>query len=763
MSVSEAPRLYPASPFAGAGLTTAAEQPASTGPVVAEHQLNTPFAEPLASFDESDLEAEAYATLRAEFEDEEFAEALEALTDEVAARHLTATGSWSQESEGLRLAGAEAEQWMETVAVRADQLLAELETQFADRPATAVGEAEIDAVAGYSEQFAAGPVDAQELFLGKLIGKVKKVVKGVGKVVGKMLPLGKLFGFLRKLIRPLLERVLKKAIGKLPPQLQPIATKLAAKFTGAPAKTDPAAAPEPAADATPDAAPDAASAGESPWSTEALADGFDSMLAEAVLTPHEAAATELFAEFEAIPAVAGEGPYDELDTARQNLARQLVEAEPDKPPIAEMEQFIPAVMAAMKLIKLGVKVIGRKRVVSFVAKLLATLISGMIGPVAAKQLSGPVADAGLKLLGLEAEGADGMLGAEALVATAEDTVREVLAMPAESLDNELLLEAAVQEAFLAAAVRHFPGQVLRPDLVEARGGGTGGIWVMFPRSAGSHYRYKKFSVVQPVQLTRPVARQVIFADGETLEDRLLEAGAGRWPVQAEAHFYELLPGGEIGHLAAFELDGRQESYHDGAQEFELLAATRPLPIQHPPDRGRPGPPPAHGGHGPGTRVVRLTVPGLRLRRRSPFRLRLDLTAARPALRIHLHVSERNAHQLIEHLAKQRHAQVVALIRESVGEPIRQAMTVRLRRALTKRGITLAEGAPARITNHLAEAILRAVAKQLPDAAAALSTAARDPAPGVTLSFGFTFADRAAMGRGETGDPTLTIRPGVHRD
>jgi hypothetical protein len=56
-----------------------------------------------------------------------------------------------------------------------------------------------------------------------------------------------------------------------------------------------------------------------------------------------------------------------------------------------------------------------------------------------------------------------------------------------------------------------------------------------------------------------------------------------------------------------------------------------------------------------------------------------------------------------------------------------------------------------------------VAKQLPAAAAALATAAKGPAPGVTLTFSFTFADRAALERGEVGDPALSIVAGDHRD
>src|SRR5262249_32250735 len=128
---------YETSPFAGAALSTGA---LSIGAAVAREvgaepmaaSIRTPFTEALASLDEADLELEAFDALRAEFEDEGFLEALEALADEAAARHLSAAGSWSQESEGMRLASSEAEQWMETVAAQADRLLAELEAHFGE-------------------------------------------------------------------------------------------------------------------------------------------------------------------------------------------------------------------------------------------------------------------------------------------------------------------------------------------------------------------------------------------------------------------------------------------------------------------------------------------------------------------------------------------------------------------------------------------------------------------------------------------------------
>ncbi|HZC99994.1 MAG TPA: hypothetical protein VFA46_07325 [Actinomycetes bacterium] len=751
------------SPFAGADLTTMGEAgPTST--VAVASALTTPFSEALASLGESDLEAEAFAALIAEFEDDEFTEALEALVNEAAARHLASTGTWSHESGAMQLAHTELEQWLETVAAEADRQLAALEAHFGDRPVDSVSESEIDAVGGSGMEHAAldSPIDAQELFFKKLLDKAKKVVKGAVKLVkkgvkavGKVLPTGKIFGALRKLVRPLLKRVLAKAIGKLPASLRPAARRLAGKVSGAVRK------------ATGD------SEAEDMPEAEALSSEFDEALAEAVLAPNDAAMTEALDAFEAEAAgvSTSDSAVEALDVARQRLARQLVDAQPGQPPVAEMEQFIPVVMAAMPLVKLGVKIIGRTRVVKFVAGLLANLIKPMIGPEVATPLSRHIADAGLRLLGLEAEGSDdGMLGAEALVAATEDTIREVMALPEASLEHELLVEAAVEEAFEQAAMRHFPPQVLRPDLAMAEQDDERGIWVPLPRSTRPHFRYKKYSVVQPVRITRPMAQAVTFTEGDTLEERLLDQGVTTWPVQAEIHTYELLPGGEMGHLAAFELGG--ESYADGALEFDELEDERPL--RQPGGARTRRRPPAHGGRRPGgarrggrrragTRVVRLMVKGKRLRRRPRFALKLDVTSAAPQLALHLLISERVAHKMAGDLEHKRHAQVVAAVRLLVGEPRQKAMAARLQRLLAKQGITLPEGGSAKLAAALAEAVERVVAAQLPDAAPTLATAAKDPAAGATLTFTFPFADRDALTRGEPGEPALQIRAGMHRD
>jgi hypothetical protein len=751
------------SPFAGADLTTMAEG-APTSPAAVASSLTTPFSEAMASLGESDLEAEAFAALTAEFEDEEFTEALEALVSEAAARHLASTGSWSHESGAMQLARTEVEQWLETVAAEADRQLSALEAHFGDRPVDSVSESEIEAVGGSGMEYAAldSPVNAQELFFKKLLDKAKKVVKGAVKLakqgikaVGKLLPTGKIFAALRKLVSPLLKRVLAKAIGKLPEPLRPAAKRLAGKLSGAVTGAVGAATGD-------------SGAADAP-ATEALSAEFDEALAEAVLAPSDAAMTEALEAFEAEAATVttSESAVEALDTARHRLARQLVDAQPAQPPVAEMEQFIPVVMAAMPLVKLGVKIVGRDRVVKFVAGLLANLIKPMIGPEVATPLSRHIADAGLRLLGLEAEG-DGMLGAEALVAATEDTIREVMSLPEASLEQELLVEAAVEEAFEQAVVRHFPPQVLRPDLAQAERDDERGIWVALPRSTRPHLRYRKYSVVHPLRLTRPMAQAVVFAEGDTLEERLLDEGATTWPVQAELHTYELLPGGDVGHLAAFELEG--ESYADGALEFDELEDERPL---RQPGGGGAGQRPLAGAgrrpggtyrgrRHPGRRVVRLKVRGRRLRRRPRFALKLDVTSAAPQLVLHLLISERVAHQIAGDLEHKRQAQVVAAVRRLVGEPRQKAIAARLQRMLARQGITLPEGGSAKLAAALAQTVERVVAAQLPEAAATLASAAKDPAAGATLSFTFPFADRDALTRGEPGEPTMQIRAGMHR-
>jgi hypothetical protein len=722
-----------ASPFAGAHLTAGdeaeAERPAASAWVGA---AVSPFAQGFTTEDETETEQAHWAALVDELSDESFDEAVESLVDEVAGRHLQSMASWASNAEAAALASQEAAEWVAELGASADRLLGQLEQQYADRPTDTVTQQGLDEALA---QFATGtdPVaTASEQFLGGLVKKAFKAAKGVAKAglsaVGKLLPMGKLFGLLRRLVRPLLKRVLAKAINRLPANIRGPATELARKFGVAEAE-----------------------------SGDEIAAEFDAQFAELLVAPTDAAAEQMLAEAEA-EALQEHDPLARLDAARATLAGELAQAEPGRPPTEQLEQFIPAVMAALPLVRAGINVVGRQRVKTFLATALATLIQGYVGPVAAKALAPHIADIGLRLLKLEAESSE-LLGAEALVDTLEETIASVALLPVSSLEDPLRLESEIADAFSEAAGRLLPREVLRPDLetFETEDEGAGEGWVLMPRRTAGCRRYRRFNRVYDVAISRPRARAIILGE-DTLEDRLLEAGVERWPVQAEAHIYEAMLGTHLGHLAAFEGEGAPA----GADEFEDLTPETAAILVGQPGLGR-----RVGGARvtPGRRFFRLVVPGRVVRRRrSMIVIRLDATGAQPTLRLHLRLGERSSHLLSGHLSKNALPDALGVIRRLVGPVVRQSVATRLARHIAK--ATAAPVSPTRgneLAGHVIESMLTVLSEQLPTKTAELAAAAKDPAPGLTLTFGFRFADKAALAKGQPEAPSLTIRAGQHRD
>jgi hypothetical protein len=726
------------SPFAAQELYVGVR--ASPFDETAPREVASPFTEAF-SLGAHDPEQQLSQSLLAELEDEEFVEALEALANEAASRYMRASVAFERESGVPVIDPTDAERWTESLADRADELLAELEREFAQRSVESVTDDELDAALarGFPQLEAfVDPLDAQELFFGRLKKKLKKVGKAAKNIVkkgvqaaSKVMPLGIIFRRLRPLIKPLLKRVLAKAIGKLPQPLREPARKLAAKYGLRPSR-------------------EVADGYASEFDEFAME--FDLQVAEA-LTGGEADLPTSF-ESEAVGEVAaGEGEVTaaQLDVARERLRRRLVEAEPDASLETQLEQFLPA--AILPVVRTGIRLVGRKRVVRFVAGLLANLIRPVVGGQLARPLSVQIADKGLRLLSLEAEADDVRLGPEAVVATVEDTVAEVFTLPDELLENELFLEAAVQDAFHEAAARHFPGSVLRPDVVDLEDESERGVWVMMPRATGPAYRYRKYSRAIPVRLTRGMARNVVFSDGETLDDRLSDAGEVDWPVEVEVEAYELLPGSQVGHLAPFEAEGGLEAL----DQFDTIEKAGPLPL--PQDMLRPGSPRGHRN----PRVVRVRVHGRALRRRSPVELRLDLSGAAPTLRLHVWLSERRAHALVASIERRRRRDVVSMVKAIGGAGMRRVVTKRLGRTLARRGLTRPEAALATLADQLFDGLAGAVAGQIDTMAPALVAAAKDPADGLTMTATFRFASRDAIGSQPPSTPTVTIRPGRHRD
>jgi hypothetical protein len=735
------------SPFGAATLTRELEMEQSGSFESFGGALESPFAEALATTDEAGFEALALETVMGELENEGFDEAVQGLVDEAAARHLASTASWSSESEAPQLAANEVETWLGGVATEADRLLERLEQQFSDRPLEAINLAEFE-MEGDRLIAEAGPLSfATEQFLGKLIKKAKGLVKGAVNLakkgiaaVGKILPLGKIFGALKKLVQPLLKRVLQMALNKLPANLRPIAQKLADKLFG----SKEAEAPQ----------TEAMSVGE-------VTEAFDARLAEAMLASTDSRVNELMAEAEAEAESQAREPVADLDVARARLARQLEAATPGVSPVAELEQFIPVVMAALPIIRMGISIIGRDKVVNFIADKLAGLIKGHIGPEAAKALARPIVDVGLRMLTLEAEASGGAeaLGSEAMVATLEDTIRSIAELPAEAFADPLRLEAETQEAFAEAVARHVPRSLLARNLRAIETTDDRGVWIYMPRVTRPCYRYKKFTHVFRVPISQPVARAIRFPSGDTLERRLLDAGARVWPVQSEVHLYETLPGTQLGHLAAFETGATAGESAEVTSEFEALTPEVAAMLVKEPGLGAR---PRH--HGRARRLFRVVAPGLRVKRASRFTVRLDTTATSPALRVHLRLSERESHELSAALGRKQHAQVIAQLRVVLGAAFRAALTARLTRQLAaKAGAPVPPNRAAALAEKVAESVLSVVSTKLPESATALAQAARDAARGMTLTFEFRFADKPALVTGDPEAPTMTIRPGWHRD
>jgi hypothetical protein len=707
-------------------------------------EMSSPFSESFTTDDGVAMEAELTEMLLAELDDEEFTEALGALATEASQRHMSGAVGWNYEAGVPVIDPTDVEQWMETLGMQADQVLEELGQLFQDRSVESVTDEELDdAMARSFPQLEAftDPLDAQQMFFGSLKKKLKKIAKSAKNVVkkgielaSKIMPLGIIYRRLRPIIKPLLRKVLARAIGKLPQSLREPARLLAQKFGLQPAS-------------------------EFESEFEYFAAEFDMQVAETLTSsdPYALEAFEAEAMQEQVADAQEPNIAEQLDIARERLTQQILEADPDESPTAAMEQFIP--LAIMPIVKTGIKLIGRKRIVTFVAGLLAKLIQPVVGRQLAKPLSVQIADKGLALLSLESEAESGRLGAEAVVAATEETIAEVFSMPDELLESELFLEAAVQDAFHRAVARHIPGTFLRRDVVDPENESESGVWVMMPRVTGPLYRYQKYSTPMRVRVPRAMARGVVFSDGETLEERLADEGETTWPVDVEIEAYELLPGSDVGHLTSFELESEYGSHDDAAMEFDTLEEAGVLPL--PPDmersaRRRPRP-------GQNPRLIRVRAHGRGLRRKSPVSVRLDLSGAQPAIRLHIWVSERRAHTMVEHLQKQQHREVVAAFRAITGDSMRLVVARRLGAMLRRRKLSRDEAAVTALTNQLFDGLLGSLANQLPGLAGTLGTAAKDPARGLTVTAAFTFPSKEAIGGGIASSPTLTVHPGRHRD
>lgn len=452
-----------------------------------------------------------------------------------------------------------------------------------------------------------------------------------------------------------------------------------------------------------------------------------------------------------------EDALTDLDNARARLAGQLTEFTGENP-VGPIQEFLPAVLAIRQLLKLGLKVSGsRDKLINLLAEPLAALIRNIIGPsnirriaaVVGKSPDTMIARAGVGLaftaLGLETAGPQDQtaIPGEALASAVEATVNRVLdELSSEELTDPLQVSAAVQRSFAEAAAAYLPDRVLRSDLPERETQSEGGLWVLMPRSTAPRYRFRKYSRVYVVPISRSAARRVRWSDGGTLEQYLLDLGVHRWPVRAEVDLYETVPGTSLGHLTRDETLPAAET--PTYSEFQELTPEVAGVLLGEPGLGRRLPvartsrPLNHTC--PGQRFYRIRVgrfPTARVRRpRRHVTIRWEPAERR--MRIAIRLSERRARALQALL--QRSAPAGRRDLPSVLTALRETVLPRLRTRIARRllisGFVSDPALAATIAGDMAGAAGAGLSQFLVQRGAQLCAAVANSMEGVTIILTF---------------------------
>jgi hypothetical protein len=565
----------PESPF----MNTPPTAEVVSAPATHFRPIETPFAsEYHGDHSRPSPQAEDFASLMDELRDEEFDEALEDLVDEAGAVVEEAFSGEIGDPQRDRVAMERAvRNYLQPLEVEAERMLDRMSEGLAGKDLGVLNESEVDSMLESFASITNELPPAFEGFLGSLVKKAKKAVKGALKVAKKvasvvaaphMLVLGRLKG----LVRPILERVLRMAIDRLPVAVRPIASQLARRFlgikiatpapvpssSGAPAASAPIDSPSTAGAPTMDAPTAAPTMDDGAGAADATVDAttadpatvqeeMDARLVGYMLageTFDESAVQESFSSYYETPVDA----LQSLDSARQELAGRLATLDEDESAAPAVEQFLPAILPALKL---GLRIVGRRRVVRFLAGLVARFIARYVGQAQAKALSTALVDTGLKLINLESPDEREAAG-QAIASTVEDTVtRLVQRAPASAWESEALLEAYAHEAFQEAASAHFPDRLIRAELHESAN--ASGVWAAFPATA-ARKSAKKYSRVIELTITRQTADAVRTFGGRSLRNFLRDRMGVQLqqPVKVRVHLYEAIPGTRLSLIALHE-------------------------------------------------------------------------------------------------------------------------------------------------------------------------------------------------------------------
>ncbi|MFF1634214.1 hypothetical protein [Leifsonia sp. NPDC058248] len=505
----------------------------------------TPWAENLTPFSETSspmgeresLLDSAFEAVRDEAFDEAVGELLAETEDAVAQRFSDESPASSGERE--RIAAGH----LAPIQFAAERYLESLAEGLSNVDVEALGEQQLDELLDRFDPELTEISPAGEEFIGGLIRKAKSAVKfvvntakKVGSAAGGLLT-GALKGLV-KLIRPLLKRVLSFAIGRLPAPLQAPARLLSSKLFGE-SESEQFEADRSGEDfaTTPAVASD----------TETLVDSFDAALAEAMLSEGETGGESEAFDVEYLDEGAtGSTELEALAEARGRLIDALSEAKSGDEVAPAVEQFIPALLGALRV---GISLVGRPRVVGFLAKFLGKLIGKWVGPTISGPLSNAIVDTGLRLISLEQ--LEPELETEAvpvmLASTIEDTVRQLAETQEYELEDESLMQAATARAFDRSVGANFPPTLIRTGVQRAPA--LGGRFVA--RRARTLRPYRRYSRSPEIEVTATIADKLDTFGGVTLGASLKAAGL-TLPARVRIHIFQATVGTSLRRIAAIE-------------------------------------------------------------------------------------------------------------------------------------------------------------------------------------------------------------------
>ncbi|AYB32852.1 hypothetical protein [Chryseolinea soli] len=527
------------------------ERPEETSPTPEFYSSSSEFESPFsATYNAEDSislnqpKAEAFVELLAELNHEDFKESLMAMAGEIeesVIARFSYEGSHGNHYPYLKQRTSEyiAPLLREVDAVidRASQAVSsrEFEGLSAENIERFVNEMEFE----YTEQLS----PAQEQFLGGLVNKVKSAVKAGAKLVNKLNPINLALNKLKGLIKPLLNKVLNTLVGKLPQPLQPYARDLAKKFLKLEVPTQDGALNN----------SNEMFAGED---FEQLSYEFDLRMANLVFANDEVESEQFVNDY--IEEGEHEDPAYEnapsLDEARQQFVDQLRRGEDVQP---ALEQFLPALYPA---IKVALSLVGRKRVINFLAGLLGKLVGKYVPANIAKPLSASIVDLGFKALGFEtADQNNESLAYEAIANTVEETIRTlgtedegILQQLDGMSDSEAIDQLAehVLPAFSKAVANNFPGTYIRKSIQPTR---EPGVWVLMPRRR-RRKSHKRFSRVYPVTLTAALAEGIKTFGDVSLKDFVKDTMGQdlAQPINVRVHVYEAIPGTTLNKISLYD-------------------------------------------------------------------------------------------------------------------------------------------------------------------------------------------------------------------